>query len=178
LRSNRFQPVLNADVLSATAAKSAGKETLMTTDRYTKAVLTVIAACLLWMCVMGTPAPVSAQQGSTTDNAGVAGRVQAVVIVGTGTMDAQGRVAVNFVRHNGVQVTDPSVPVKLPYSAEAPLPVRLPYTMSSPLPAQLLYTAGTPLPVAITGIKKTVDWEPIRTQVEPAPVRGTPGLPH
>jgi hypothetical protein len=169
--------LLHASVPSAIAAKSAGKETLMTTDRYTKAVLTVIAGCLLWMCVMGTAGPVSAQQGPTADNAGVAGRVQPVIIVGTGTMDAQGRVAVTFVRQNGVQVTDPGVPVKLPYSAEAPLPVRLPYTASSPLPARLLYSAGAPLPVAITGIKRTVDWEPIRTQVENAPVRGTPGLP-
>jgi hypothetical protein len=44
------------------------------------------------------------------------------------------------------------------------------------MPAQLFYSAGTPLPVEITGIKKTLDWEPIRTQVEDAPVRRTPGL--
>jgi hypothetical protein len=148
----------------------------MTTDRYTKAVLTVIAGCLLWICAMGTGHPVQAQQVSTLDGASFAGRIQPVVIVGTGSMDAQGKIAVNFVRRNGAQVTDPSVPVKLPYTPEAPLPVRLPYTSGSPMPAQLFYSAGTPLPVEITGIKKTLDWEPIRTQVEDAPVRRTPGL--
>jgi hypothetical protein len=149
----------------------------MTTDRYTKAVLTVIAGCLLWMCAMGTGRAVQAQQGSTLDGALFSGRIQPVVIVGTGSMDAQGKIAVNFVRRNGVQVTDPAVPVTLPYTPEAPLPVRLPYTNGSPLPAQLFYSAVTPLPVAITGIKKAIEWEPIRTQVEDAPVRRTPGLP-
>jgi hypothetical protein len=161
----------------------------MTTDRYMKAVLTVIAGCLLWICVMGTAGPLSAQQGSTADSAVVAGRVQPVIIVGTGSVDAQGNIAVNFVGRNNAKVTDPTIPVRLPYSAEAPLPVRLPYsaeaplpvrlpyTTASPLPAQLLYSAATPLPVEITGIKKTREWEPIRTQVEDAPLRRTPGLP-
>ena len=146
----------------------------MTIDRYTRAVLTVIAGCLLWMCVMGSGRPVQAQQASL-DASAFAGRVQPVVIVGTGSMDAEGKIVVNFVRRNGAQVTDATVPVRLPYTAEAPLPVRLPYTVASPLPAQLLYSAGSPLPVAITGIKKTTEWEPIRTQVEKAPVQGTPG---
>jgi hypothetical protein len=145
---------------------------MMTIDRYTKAVLTVIAGCLLWMCVMGSGRSVQAQV-SALDAAAFAGRIQPVVIVGTGWMDAQGKVAVNFVRRNGAQVTDATIPV----AAETPLPVRLPYTAASPLPAQLLYSAGSPLPVAITGIKKTTEWEPIRTQVEKAPVQGTPGEP-
>lgn len=149
----------------------------MTTDRYTKAVLTVIAGCLLWMCAMGTAGPLSAQQPATPDGPNIGGRVQPVIIVGTGTVDAQGKVTVNFVRRNNAQVSDPTIPVKLPYSPEAPLPVHLPYTTASPLPAQLLYSATTPLPVEITGIKKAREWEPIRTQVEDAPVRRTPGLP-
>jgi hypothetical protein len=149
----------------------------MTTDRYTKAVLTVIAGCLLWLCAMGTAHPVQAQQVSMLDGASFSGHIQPVVIVGTGSMDAQGKVSVNFIRRNGTQMTDPAVPVKLPYTPEAPLPVRLPYTVASPLPAQLLYSAGAPLPVQITAIKKTLEWEPIRTQVENAPVRGTPGMP-
>jgi hypothetical protein len=159
------------------AGKFARKETLMTTDRYTKAVLTVIAACLLWMCVFHTAPPVRAQQTAALDAAAFAGRIQPVVIVGTGSMDAQGKVVVNFVTRNGTQVTDPTIGVKLPYTADAPLPVRLPYTTASPLPTQLTYSPGAPLPVAITGIKKTVEWEPIRTHVENAPVRTTPGMP-
>jgi hypothetical protein len=148
----------------------------MTIDRYTKAVLTVIAGCLVWMCVMGTARPLSAQQASTSDSALAAGHVQPMIIVGTGSMDAQGKITVNFVRRNGADVTDPTVAVKLPYTSEAPLPVRLPYTIASPLPAQLSYTAGTPLPVEITGIKKAREWEPIRAQVENAPLRTTPGI--
>jgi hypothetical protein len=148
----------------------------MTTDRYTKAVLTVIAACLLWLCAMGTPRPLSAQQEPAGDSAPIAGRVQPVVIVGTGVMDAQGKVVVDFVSRNNAKVTDPTVAVKLPYSSDAPLPVRLPYTTASPLPAQLSYSAGAPLPVEITGIKKAREWEPIRTQVEDAPLRRTPGV--
>jgi hypothetical protein len=148
----------------------------MTTDRYTKAVLTVIAGCLLWMCAMGTAHPLSAQPGTSSDSALAAGRVQPVVIVGTGVMDAEGKVVVDFIRRNNRQVTDPTLAVKLPYTSDAPLPVRLPYTAASPLPAQLSYTAATPLPVAVTGIKKVLEWEPIRTQVENAPLRTTPGI--
>ena len=148
----------------------------MTIDRYTKAVLTVIAGCLLWMCAMAGR-PVEAQQVSVVDGASFAGHIQPVVIVGTGSMDAQGKVSVNFVRHNGTQVTDPVVRVTLPYTHDAPLPVGLPYTTSAPLPAHLLYSADAPLAVEITGIKKTREWEPIRTQVEDAPVRRTPGQP-
>lgn len=149
----------------------------MTTDRYTKAVLTVIAGCLMWLCAMGTGRPVQAQQVSNVDGASFAERIQPVLIVGTGSMDAQGKIAVNFVTRSGVQVTDSTLPVKLPYTQETPLPVRLPYTAGSPMPAQLFYSPGAPLPVEITGIKKTRDWEPIRAQVEDAPLRRTPGLP-
>jgi hypothetical protein len=159
------------------AGKFACEETLMTIDRYTKAVLTVIAGCLLWICAMETGRPVRAQQVAMLESATFAERIQPVVIVGTGSMDAQGKVMVNFVTRNGSRMTDATVPVRLPYTPDAPLPVRLPYTTGSPLPAQLTYSAGAPLPVAITGIKKTLDWEPIRTQVEDAPLRRTPGLP-
>ena len=104
----------------------------MTVDRYTKAVLTVIAGCLLWICAMGSAARVDAQQTTMP----LAGTVQPVVIVGTGSMDRLGHIVVNF---TGAR-TDPSVPVQLPYSVTRPLPVSLPYTVSSPMPSQLFYT--------------------------------------
>ena len=142
----------------------------MTVDRYTKAVLTVIAACLLWMCAMWAPGAVLAQQ--TTKEIGPwSQHVQPVVLVGMGAMDAQGKVIVYFSPHNGVQWTDPTVPVH----AAAPLPVSLPYSQSNPLPMELGYTPVSPLPVVITGVKKTGEWEPIRTQVEPEPGRARPG---
>ena len=147
----------------------------MRTDSYTKLVVTVIVGCLLWICAMDGGASIRAQQPLAFDAAAFAGHIQPVVIVGTGTMDSKGAVSVNFVTRSGAQVTDPTLRVTLPYNADAPLPVRLPYSSSSPMPAQLFYSAGAPLPVEITGIKRTLDWEPIRTRVEDADVRRTPG---
>ena len=142
----------------------------MTVDRYTKGVLTVIAGCLLWMCAMWAPGAVQAQQ-TTKEIGSWSEHVQPVVLVGMGAMDAQGKVIVYFSPHNGAQWTDPTVLVH----AASPLPVSLPYTPSNPLPAQLGYTPVSPLPVQITGVKKTGEWEPIRTQVEPEPGRPRPG---
>lgn len=130
----------------------------MTVDRYTKGVLTVIAGCLLWMCAMWAPGTVQAQQ--TSKDAGAwSGHAQPVVLVGIGAMDDKGKIVVYFTPHNGVPWTDPTVPVH----AASPLPVSLPYTRSDALPVQ------------VTGVKKTSEWDPIRTQVEPEPGRPKPG---
>jgi len=146
----------------------------MTIDRYTRAVLTVIAACLVWICLMGAPGTVLAQQ--TAHEIGPWSQsVQPVVLVGVGAMDAKGKVVVYFTPHNGAQWTDPTVPVHLPYSDKAPLPVSLPYSPSNPLPAHLTYSSTAPLPVEINGVKKSGDWEAIRTEVLPAPGRDKPG---
>ena len=142
------------------------------TDRYTKAVLTVIAGCLLWICAMGAGVPVTAQRTSarTMPNA----TVQPVVIVGTGTLDQQGTVTVNFTQQGR---TDPTLAVQLPYTAAKPLPVSLPYTAASPMPAQLPYTAQSPLAIEIAAVKKVGEWEPIRVKVEDAPTKSRPGHP-
>ena len=142
----------------------------MTVDRYTKGVLTVIAGCLLWMCAFWAPGSVQAQQ--TTKQMGPwSDRVQPVVLVGVGAMDASGKVSIYFTRHNGAEWTDPTLPVH----AASPLPVSLPYTPANPLPAHLSYTAASPLPIEISSVKKTGEWEPIRTHVEPDPGRPKPG---
>jgi hypothetical protein len=78
---------------------------------------------------------------------------------------------VYYTSHNGKEWTDPTVPVH----AASPLPVSLPYTAANPLPAQLGYTQVSPLPVQINGVKKTSEWEPIRTEVVPDPGRPKPG---
>ena len=146
----------------------------MTIDRYTKCVLTVIAGCLLWMCVMGSGSPLSAQQRQRPLTAT---NVQPVILVGTGTMDAAGTVSVNFASApGGRDATDPTVPVSLSYTAATPLPVSLPYSASKPLPAQLAYSPREPLPVEIASVKKTGEWEPLRAAVEDAPLRPRPGL--
>jgi hypothetical protein len=133
----------------------------MIVDRYTKAVLTVIAGCLLWMCAMDAGRSVAAQQ--PVEVPAFKGAVQPVVIVGTGTLDRTGRVDVYFTGPGSTARTDPTVPVTLPY------------TSAKPMPSQLFYTAAAPLPVEVAAVKKTGEWEPIRARVEDAPVRTRPG---
>ncbi len=135
----------------------------MLVDRYTKIVLTVIAACLLWLCVFSAPGIVLAQQ-RTRETGSWSQQVQPVVLVGIGEMDIDGKVVVRFpATHDGRPWTDPTVPVNLPYTA------------ANPMPAHLAYTSASPLPVEINGVRKTTEWEPIRTKVEPEPGRAKPG---
>jgi hypothetical protein len=131
----------------------------MKPDAYTKAVLTVIAACLVWLCVMNVGRPLSAQQpmqltGTTP---------QPVVIVGWGTLDERGRTTVTMVQDRGGRRSDSNLPVKLIAVPAGPLDVRLPYT------DQL------PMPVGVTRIKPAAEWEPIRSAAEPEPTRSRPG---
>ena len=133
----------------------------MIVDRYTKAVLTVIAACLVWICAMWAPSA-HAQQASR-ETGQWSQQAQPVIVVGTGAMDSRGRVVVHFTTRDREQWTDPTVPVALPYSA------------ADPLPAHLTYSSTAPLPVEINGVKKTTDWEPIRAKVEPEPGHARPG---
>lgn len=146
----------------------------MTVDRYTKAVLTVIAGCLLWICAMGTGQALSAQSPALLriPNA----NVQPVIVVGTGTLDQQGTVTVSYSQQDGgVRRTDPTLPVALPYTPARPLPVALPYTAASPMPARLTNASDAPIPVEINAVRKMGQWEPIRTSVEDAPARTKPG---
>jgi hypothetical protein len=135
----------------------------LNTDRYTKAVLTVIAGCLLWICAMGAGPSLAAQPGASL--AMPKATVQPVVVVGTGTLSQDGTVIVRYVRQtDGKLRTDPTLPVTLPYTEAAPLPVGLPYT------------AVKPLPVEISAVRKTEDWDPIRVHVEPAGLSAKPGI--
>ena len=136
----------------------------MTADRYTNGVLTVIAACLLWLCVMTLGLPLSAQQfGPATARMVNEGPAQPVVIVGWGAINAQGQVALSLTKDaNGIVRTDTDLVVKL--------------RQNTPLPVSLSYTPQQPLPVGITGIKAGTNWEPIRAKVEPQPPTSKPGL--
>ena len=84
----------------------------MTIDRYTKAVLTVIAGCLLWICVTSAGVPLGAQMrfAASTNTT-----VQPVVIVGTGTLDRSGTVTFDYSRGR----SEWSLPVTLAYGCEA-----------------------------------------------------------
>jgi hypothetical protein len=132
----------------------------MAVDRYTKIVLTVIAGCLLWLCAVGTPAPLHAQQNMTFQNGN--GPAVPVVVVGSGTMRRDGVVTVLF---RGNQ-TDPAIPVALPYSA------------ANPMPTHLTYTAEMPLPIEIASVRKGsgTKWESLQVNVDDAPLRSKPGI--
>jgi hypothetical protein len=130
----------------------------MSVDRYTKTVLTVIAACLLWLCAAGMPGSAHAQQPVTLQN--TTGAAVPVVIVGTGTITRAGTLSVTF---RGDR-SDPTVPVSLPYTPDHPLPTQLPYSELQPLP------------MAITSVHHGTQWEPLRVVVEDAPLRSKPGI--
>ena len=140
----------------------------MTIDRYTKAVLTIIAGCLLWICVTSAGVPLGAQMrfAASTNTT-----VQPVVIVGTGTLDRSGTVTFDYSRGR----TEWSLPVTLAYTDAKPLPVGLPYSASNPLPAQLSYTPARPMPVELAAVRKTGEWEAIRTREDDAATRRMPG---
>ena len=131
----------------------------MRPDPYTKTVLTVIAGCLLWLCAMQTGRPLAAQQALTLEKAAP----QPVVIVGWGTLDEQGRVAVTMQQTRTGRRSDPNLPVTLMSVPASPIDVRLSYTDKEPMP------------VGLTKIKPVGEWEPIRSAAEPEPTRPKPG---
>jgi hypothetical protein len=89
----------------------------MTTDRYTKAVLTIIAGALLYIGALLSGQPASAQgQGPTSGSPGMVmdGRPQPVVVVGWATPERS-----------------------LPVTVEQPLAVTLRGTPDQPLPVSI-----------------------------------------
>jgi hypothetical protein len=133
----------------------------MRCDAYTKAVLTVIAGCLLWLCAMSAGRPLSAQQpvqpGGPT--------VQPVVVVGWGTVDDRGRTTMTMLDSRNGRQSDPNLPIRV-VGLPADVPVRV---------VRMPYTDQTPLPVGLTRIKPAGEWEPIRNAAEPEPTRPRPG---
>jgi hypothetical protein len=135
----------------------------MPTDRYTRAVLTIIAACLLWLCGMTAGLPLTAQPRTPPLSGD---RAQPVVIVGWGTLDSEGRISLTTSGAGGRNpTTDPNIPVKV---VGYPMP-------PAPIEVRLGYTDAAPMPVGISRISPAGDWEPVRTRVEPEPVRPRPG---
>ena len=131
----------------------------MSIDRYTKLVLTVIAVCLVWLCALLTRWPALSAQGTHALDASP----QPVVVVGWGTMDSDGKVSVMMTDGRAGRRSDPNLPVKV---------VGLPL---DPVAVRLEYSDVYPLPVGLTAIKRTGEWEPIRSAVEGEPVRPKPG---
>jgi hypothetical protein len=140
---------------------------MVVVDRYTKAVLTVIAASLMWLCALQSGLPIEAKQRVPQRPADVVeGPAQPVVIVGWGVMDLQGRIS--LARTRGA--TDPNVPVKV---ADLPRPVDV--RVQGPVDARLPYSEAMPLPIGVSQVKPAGEWEPLRVSVEDAPVRSRPG---
>jgi hypothetical protein len=137
----------------------------MKPDTYIKAVLTVIAGSLLWLCAMNTGRPLAAQQPLQ-----YGGTAQPVIIVGWGTMDDTGRATVTMDRTG--RRSDPNLPVKL---VSQPVEVKVISGPTAPVDVRLHYTDLAPLPVGVTRIKPVGDWEPIRQTAEPEPTRPRPG---
>ena len=128
----------------------------MNVDRYTKAVLTVIAGCLLWICAMGAGPGLQAQrqrdrepEPASIDLKEIKTIAQPVILVGTGTMDRQGNIQVAFNQRD--RRTDSTLDVRLPYSP------------------------ANPIAVEISAVKKAGAWEPLKTDVEDVPLRANPG---
>ena len=130
-------------------------------DPYTKLMLTVIALCLLWLCVMTSGLPVQARQDAPFTTSGP---VQAVAIVGWGTVDEKGRVTIARSEDRRTS-SDPNIPVRV---IGYPMPAR-------PVDVRLGYTDTEPLPVGLKTVKRGADWDPIRVEVEPEPPRARPG---
>jgi hypothetical protein len=151
----------------------------MPIDRYTKAVLTIIAGALLYIAAMLSGQPASAQTMVPASQAYLEARQpQPVVIVGWGTVRSDGKVFVNTVRDvGGFNRTDATLPVALQATRQQPLPVAIHQPGGQPLAVSLGVTPQRPLPVAITSLRAVGEWDPIRTKVDPQPTTARPGFP-
>ena len=122
----------------------------MPIDRYTKAVLTIIAAALLYIAAMLSGQPAAAQAQAQPPFDPVSTTPQPVTIVGW----SAGTIPVTL------QTARP-VPVALQPGAQT-------------LPVRLDATADNPLPVGITSIQAHAGWDPVRVRVEPAETSARP----
>ena len=133
----------------------------MKIDTYTKAVLTVIAACLVWLCVKSSGDVVVAQSQANPVGPLPA---QPVVVVGWGRLNPAvvGGIEIDW-SDSQRRVSETSLAVRP--SADArfdPLRVRV--------------ENRTPVSVSVDGVRRGRDWEPLRTQVEPDPPQLVPGV--
>jgi hypothetical protein len=149
----------------------------MPIDRYTKAVLTVIAGALIYIAAMLGGSAAGAQ-GPPASTGGLIepGMPQPVVVVGWGTLRDDGQVLLQRIRDTtGMMRTDVTLPVSLQATPERPLPVTI---ARQPIAVALNVTPLRPLPVGIAAIKPGgPDWEQIRVKVEPQPPASRPGFP-
>jgi hypothetical protein len=149
----------------------------MPTDRYTKAVLTIIAGALVYIGAMLSGEPAAAQDmASGPQHQDRAATPQPVIVVGWGTVRRDGQVVVDTVQDgSGIRVNAP-LPVAVQATLQRPLPVVVEQG-PRPLAVSLGVTRQQPLPVAVTGIKAGAEWDALPTKVEAQPLTRYPGPP-
>jgi hypothetical protein len=133
----------------------------MRTDTYTKAVLTVIAACLLWIAAMSSGQPLEAQPQQYSPLP-----AQPVVVVGWGRLNPGAPGGIEIAWSDSVRkVSEPAVPIRPSMDPKFdPLPVRV--------------ELRAPLPVSLEAIRKGREgaWDALRTSAEPDAGSRAPGI--
>ncbi len=133
----------------------------MHTDTYTKAVLTIIAACLLWICALSAGQPLKAQPVQYSPLP-----AQPVVVVGWGRLNpgAPGGIEIAW-SDSGRKISESAVPIR-------------PATDLNVDPLRVRMEMPTPLSVSIDGVRKprTGAWDALRTAAEPDPGSRVPGI--
>jgi hypothetical protein len=143
----------------------------MKIDWYTKTMLTVIAACLVWMCVRSAGETVLAQaqargQSPATAQAALWSPLpaQPVVVVGWGRLNPSvaGGIEIDWSDPQR-RVSEPSVPVRSSSDPRFdPLRVRL--------------ESQSPVSVSVDAVRRGAAWDPFRTQIEKDPPQRVPGI--
>jgi hypothetical protein len=133
----------------------------MKIDLYTKSVLSVIAACLVWLC-FGALTPTASAQANAQKVivAGWDRPIQVVLVDGNG---------MPLVGNQGLRVNFGAQPVPVSFGAQ-PLPVTF---GNQPLPVAVTAIQRSdnwqPIPVALTAIQRNGNWQPILVDVMKQP---------
>jgi hypothetical protein len=127
-------------------------------DTYTKAILTIIAACLLWICVMAAGQPLRAQPQQYSPLP-----AQPVVVVGWGRLNPSAPGGIEIAWSDPARkISEDAVQIRPRERKADPVPVRV------ELP--------TPLPVSLEAVRKGNAWDAVRTAVDPDTGSRVPGI--
>ncbi len=133
----------------------------MIIDAYTKTVLTIIAACLLWLCVMSTGQPVKAQPQQYSGLP-----AQPVIVVGWGRLNPTAPGGIELAWSDSARkISEPAVPIR-------------PATDPKLDPLRVRVELSKPIPVSLEEVRKGSGsaWEPLRTAAEPDSGSRVPGI--
>ena len=141
----------------------------MKIDWYTKTILTIIAACLVWMCVRSAGETVLAQARPQPQPQVQAAQwaplpAQPVVVVGWGRLNPSvpGGIEIDWSDPQR-RVSEPSLPVRSSNDPRFdPLRVRL--------------ESQAPVSVSVDAVRRGAAWDPFRTQIEKDPPQRVPGI--